>query len=125
MTAKLSPAAQRLWEFEQKLKWLGLGLLWLLVGIPCLWLERAAIARLWEHFTWTGLRLLLFAYRNWTGAGIVLCVGFTLSALLSASFYELFGLMPWEIKFLEKRAQFIQQLGSRHPLWRIISGSRD
>jgi len=125
MKSQLSPAARRLWEFEHTRQWIGLGILWLVIGIPCLWWERAALRRLWEYFTWSGLRILLFGYRNWTGAGILMCLGLTLSILISTSIVELFGLMPWEITWLEKRVQRIRQAGSRHPLWRIIHGDRE
>jgi len=120
MKTSLSPAARCLWKFEQRCKWLALGILWLAVGIPCLWWERATLGRLWESFTWAGLRILLFGYRHWTGLGILICVGFTLSTFISASFYEMWGVMPWEAKALEKQVSQIRHAGSRHPLWRVI-----
>lgn len=120
MQQRLSPVAQRLLAFEQKLKWIGVAVLWLCLGIPSLWLERAALRRMVEYFTWTSLRILLFSYRSWTGVGLLICLSATLVVLLGHSRYELFGLWPWEQRRLERLAQKICLKGSRHPLWQIL-----
>ncbi|GAB4213824.1 MAG: hypothetical protein OHK0012_10680 [Synechococcales cyanobacterium] len=120
MQQRLSPVAQRLLAFEQKLDWVCLSLLWLIIGIPSLWLEREALRRMVEYFTWTSLRLLLFSYRSWTGVGLLVCLSATLVVLLGHSRYELFGLWPWERRRLERKAKKICLQGSRHPLWQIL-----
>ena len=116
----LSPAARRLLRLYHGGSFVFLGLLWLLVGIPSLWALRADLLRLWQHFTWTGLRYALFYRPSWPTFGLLLCVSFTVGILVAQSRYELFGLYPFERQMLEQQSRWILSLPAWHPLRRWL-----
>ncbi|MGY2838211.1 hypothetical protein ACVWZI_000497 [Thermostichus sp. OS-CIW-28] len=119
-TQALSPAAKRLLRLYHGGSFIFLGLLWLVVGIPSLWALRADIARLWDYFTWTGLRYALFHRPGWPTLGLLLCVSFTMGILIAQSRYELFGLYPVERLMLEQQSRWILSLPVWHPLRRWL-----
>ncbi|MFS8886044.1 hypothetical protein [Synechococcus sp. H70.2] len=116
----LSPAARRLLQLYHGGSFVLLSLVWLLVGIPSLWALRADLLRLWQYFTWTGLRYALFYRPSWPTFGLLLCVSFTLGILVAQSRYELFGLYPFERWLLERQSRWILSLPPWHPLRRWL-----
>ncbi|MEN9203853.1 MAG: hypothetical protein Q6K80_09800 [Thermostichus sp. DG_1_6_bins_120] len=116
----LSPAARRLLRLYHGGSFVFLGLLWVLIGIPSLWALRVDLGRLFDHFTWTGLRYALFYRPGWPTLGLLLCISFTMGILIAQSRYELCGLYPMERVMLEQQVRWILSFPVRHPLRRWL-----
>lgn len=107
---------QRLHQVTVYGRWALVGSLWLLVGLPCLWLFRAEIELWLEYFTWTAVRYSL-AYNTALSIGLSLCVGSTVAVLVWQSRNILWGMPPKEQQRLQQQLAKIRQQGSSHPLW--------
>lgn len=118
-TQVLSPEAKQLFRLVERARWTIVGVLWLALGLPCLWSLRVEIGRLLEFFTWVGLKYSL-VFRPWPTFGLVICIGITLSTLLWQSYYELFGLSSQTRRELERQVAVVRQEGPGHFLWRWI-----
>lgn len=118
----LSPEGQKLARIYLRLRWLLVALVWVSVGVPSLLVLRVEIRRLLEFFTWEGLKYSLL-YNPQAGLGILVCVGFTVAALLWQSQYELFGFSQRTQTELEKLAARIRQLKPEHWLRRWLESS--
>lgn len=116
----LSKEAERLQRLYQRIVYAGLGLSWILIGLPSLWGLRLEIARMIDYFTWTSLKYALFYKPQLPSMGLLFCLGFTLYALLSHSRYELLGLMKSERALLESQVEWIRRLPLNHPLRRQV-----
>lgn len=93
--------------------------IWIVIGLPSLWTLRLALRRLWEFFTWNGLKYSLL-YQPTAGLGLCLCIGVTVSTMLWQSYYEVFGLSPKFRRKLEAQVARIRQSGPQHWLWRWV-----
>ncbi len=116
----LSPEAERLHQLYRRILYSGLGIVWVVVGLPCLWMLRLEIRRMIEFFTWASLKYALFYKPQWPSIGVLFCIGFTLYVMISQSRYELFGLMPSERDLLEIQVNWIRRLPPDHPLRRQV-----
>lgn len=116
----LSPEAERLHHFYRQIQYRGLGLIWLVVGLPCLWQLRLEIRRMIEFFTWASVKYALFYKPQWPSIGVLFCLGFTLYVLISHCRYELLGLMPSERDLLESQVNWIRRLPSQNRLRRQV-----
>ncbi len=97
-------------------------LAWLIIGVPSLWALRVQIGRLLEHFTWIGLKFLLFYKPELPSLGVLFCIALTLYMLISMSRYELFGLFESEKQLIQAQVDWIRQQGSSHILYRWVIG---
>ncbi|MEL6260523.1 MAG: hypothetical protein AAFQ40_02535 [Cyanobacteria bacterium J06623_5] len=98
--------------------WLCLGL-WLTVGLASLWWLRSDLQELFDYFTWSAVRYMLY-YERLAGMGIGLCFGLTLALLLSESRQILWGISEGEYARLLSNLQKIHAQGPSHPQWKII-----
>ena len=99
--------------------WRVIGILWLTIGLLSIWGLRSEIQKLRDYFTWTAVRYGL-AYNPVYSFGLALCVGLTVSILISESRHILFGLAKGERRRLEKQLLYIRQQGPRHPFWKLV-----
>ncbi|MGK7912542.1 MAG: hypothetical protein AB4050_13855 [Synechococcus sp.] len=106
-----------------RVRWGIVGLIWVAIGLPSLWLLRADIRRLLEFFTWAGVKYPLL-YQPKAGFGLCLCVAVTLTTLLWQCKYECMGLSAAERRELEKLATSIRKRGSGHFLWSWVKTHR-
>lgn len=118
----LSPEAERLHQLYRRILYSGLGIVWVVVGLPCLWMLRLEIRRMIEFFTWASLKYALFYKPQWPSIGVLCCIGFTLYVLISQSRYELFGLMGSERDLLETQVNWIRRLPPRNLIRRQVIG---
>ena len=99
--------------------WRVIGILWLTVGLFSVWGLRFEIQKWRDYFTWTAVRYGL-AYNPIYSFGLALCVGLTVSILISESRHILFGLAKAERRRLEKQLHYIRQQGPSHPFWKSV-----
>ncbi|MDX2272132.1 MAG: hypothetical protein NW237_09325 [Cyanobacteriota bacterium] len=116
----LSRDAEKLLAFYQKLSLWSLGVVWLGIGIPSLWGLRVEIGRLWEYFTWAGLRYSLFYEPRLPNVGLLFCLAYSLTVMISESRYQLIGLLKSERDLLEMQTRWLLQLPHQHPLRRCL-----
>lgn len=119
----LPPTYQRLHEFQVGARWVLAIALWLIIGLPCLWLIRDEIALWREYFTWVAVRYAIVHNRLPT-LGISLCIGMTLSVLIWQSRNILWGLSLPERRRLRQQMRQIRRTGSTHPLWSWVVRGR-
>ena len=93
--------------------------LWLTIGVLSIWGLRFDIKLWWDYFTWTAVRYGL-AYNPIYSFGLALCVGITVSLLISESRHILFGLAKAERRRLENQVLYIRQQGPSHPFWKCV-----
>ncbi|MEM7769730.1 MAG: hypothetical protein AAF327_04385 [Cyanobacteria bacterium P01_A01_bin.37] len=105
-------------------RWLGLGLLWVVVGPVSVWRVRDDIALMVDHFTWASLRYTL-AFNPLASLGLVLCFSLTMGVLLWQSRNIFLGLSEHDLKDLEQRLLRIRQQGESHPLWASVCEHRN
>lgn len=103
----MSPQADKLWRFYQKLRWWILINLWFLVGGFSLWGMRLPISRLLEHFTWRGLYYSL-RFTPWSALGLGVCLWWTLVTLLVETQTAVWGLRRSDVEELEQQAQWLK-----------------
>jgi hypothetical protein len=97
-------------------RWFVVGLFWLLLAPPSLWVFRSEF-RLWQDsFTWTAVRFAI-AYHPIAAIALSFCIGLTLSVLIWQSRIILFGLSEQQRQYLQKQLFRIKQQGNSHPLW--------
>jgi len=121
MTPRQEQQLNHLRRAVMTLWWMGVGVLWLTVGLLSLWGLGHEIERLTQHFTWVALRYGL-AYNRLPAIGLGLCVGITLALLITESRYILFGLSHAERQRLQALLAKMKRQKGRHPLWWLIMG---
>ncbi len=104
----MSPHAEKLWRFYQRLRWGALITLWFGVGGLSLWAMRDATGRLLEFFTWRGLYYSL-RYNPISAMGLGLCLWWTLVTLLVETQIAIWGLPVVDIERLEQQAHWLKQ----------------
>ncbi len=119
----LSPEAKRLLALQIRVRWGIVGLIWLVLGGPSLWLLRADIRRLLEFFTWAGVKYPLL-YQPKVGFCLCVCVAITLTTLMWQCKFEWLGPSAAERRELEKLAASIRQRGPKHFLWSWVMENR-
>ncbi|AFY71126.1 hypothetical protein Pse7367_2873 [Thalassoporum mexicanum PCC 7367] len=113
----------RLFQLQIRRRWWGILILWLTLGLFCLWLLRSDIALWLEHFTWAAVRISI-RYNRPAFIGLGLCVGITLSTLLRQSAYIL-NLSEGLHQELVKEVSEIRRRGPKHPLWQKVCALND
>ncbi len=99
-------------------------LLWLTVGLGCLWWVRGDLIEISEYFTWAAVRAI-FLYNRPAGMGIALCIGVTFALLVSESRQILWGMSADERSRLSAQLDRIHAQGSSHPQWNLIQQVRN
>ena len=100
-------------------RWFVVGLSWLLLAPPSLWVFRSEF-RLWQdYFTWTAVRFAI-AYHPIAAIALSLCIGLTIAVLIWQSRIILFGLSEQQRQYLQKQLFRIKQQGESHPLWHWV-----
>ncbi len=113
----MSPHAEKLWRFYQRLRWGALLTLWFAIGGLSLWGMRDAVGRLLEFFTWRGLYYSL-RFNPWSAMGLGLCLWWTLVTLLVETQIAIWGLPGVEIERLEQQSRWLKQHWPR--LWQRL-----
>lgn len=119
-TTVLSPEAERLLALQIRVRWGIVSLIWLVLGVPSLWMLRADIRRLLEFFTWAGVKYPLL-YEPKIGFCLCVCVATTLTTLMWQCKFEWLGPSASERHELEKLAASIRKRGSEHFLWSWVN----
>ncbi|MCG8362259.1 MAG: hypothetical protein MJA27_02870 [Pseudanabaenales cyanobacterium] len=99
--------------------WRVVSVLWLTIGLLSIWGLRFEIQTWLDYFTWTAVRYGL-AYNPIYSFGLALCLGLTISLLISESRHILFGLAKAERRRLERQLLHILQQGPSHPFWKWV-----
>lgn len=117
--AVLQQQAHRLYKVILKLRWITVGLLWLLIAPFSLWGLRYEIALWLDYFTWTALRYSLI-YNPLPAIGLLVCISLTISTAIWQSYNAIFGLSPRYLHRLRRQVLKIQQQGKKNWLWKKI-----
>ena len=110
---------QKYYQLTIYLRWIGILLLWLTLGIYGIRGIRHEISLWFDYFTWSAVRYGL-AFNLIPTICLGICIGMTVSALLSQSRHILWGLSDREKYFLAKKVEKILAVGASHPFWKWI-----
>ncbi|WP_013322401.1 hypothetical protein [Gloeothece verrucosa] len=115
---------KRLYQLTVYGRWGFVIVCWLSLGSFGLWGLREEI-KLWQqHLTWTAVRYGL-AYNIIPSICLLFCIAVTSAVLVWQSRNILYGIPTSQQRRLEKQVQRIKSIGSRHPLWKWVIGSRE
>lgn len=122
-SSEIDPAQEaqlmRLHQLTVYGRWFVVGLFWLLLAPPSLWVFGPEF-RLWQdYFTWTAVRFAI-AYHPIAAIALSLCIGLTIAVLIWQSRILLFGLSDEQRQYLQQQLFRIKQQGESHPLWRWV-----
>ncbi len=106
----------RLHQLTVVSRWGFVLILWMTIGLLCLWTMRTNIGLALQYFTWASLRYGL-RYHYSAAIGLAFCVAMTFSVLLWQSRNILCGLPQKEQKLLLSKVLQIRAQGASHPLW--------
>jgi hypothetical protein len=118
--ARLDFQVAKLRRVDAWLRWLGVVLVWLTLGVWSCWEMRESLKLLSEYLSLTGVQYSVFHHLIGGGGGLIFCVSLTISSVFWQIGQSFIGLSARDRQRLENRVQKIVDRGNKHPLWRWI-----